>query len=178
LPADLICRSTAPAETRALAAALALVLEAGDVVALGGELGAGKTCLVQGAAQGLEVDGPVTSPTFTLVRTYEGRLPLVHCDVYRLDRLHDVLDLGDEVLADDVVTIIEWGDAIAALLPDDHLDVVLELVDGTDPDADRLVQLRCHGRWRDRLATLRELLGPWVVDDDRAGRRSGGAAPC
>ena len=124
-------------QTRQAAAAIASLLRAGDVVSLSGELGAGKTCFVQGAARALGVTRRVTSPTFMLVRSYEeADPPVVHCDVYRLDRLHDVLDLGDEVMAEDVVTFIEWGDAVGALLPDDRLDVeVLLAGDGRGPDA-------------------------------------------
>lgn len=165
---DLTCRTTGPEHTRDLAAALATVLRPGDAVALSGELGAGKTCFVQGAARGLGVDARITSPTFMLMKTYdEGRVPIVHCDVYRLDRLHDVLDLGDEVLAPDVVTFVEWGDAIAPLLPDDRLDVELVLADAHDPDGDRLLRLRAMGRWRDRLPALTDALAPWVDEGDR-----------
>jgi tRNA threonylcarbamoyladenosine biosynthesis protein TsaE len=173
---DLICRTAGPEHTRALAGALATLLRAGDAVALSGELGAGKTCFVQGAAAALGITGRVTSPTFTLVRTYdEGRLPVVHCDVYRLDRLHDVLDLGDEVLAPDVVTFVEWGDAIEALLPDGRLDVELVLADATDPDGDRLVRLRASGDWRERLDELAELLSPWTTTTP--ARPPAGAGP-
>jgi tRNA threonylcarbamoyladenosine biosynthesis protein TsaE len=97
-------------------------------------------------------------------------LPVVHCDVYRLDRLHDVLDLGDEVLAPDVVTFVEWGDAIAPLLPDDRLDLELVLVDGSDPEGDRLLCFRARGAWRDRLAELTAALAPWR--DDRPDERA------
>src|SRR5688572_23076479 len=87
------------AETRRLAATVAGALRAGDVVALTGELGAGKTCFVQGAAAALGVTERVTSPSFLLRRDYHGDLPLVHLDVYRLERLQDVIDLGiDDVL--------------------------------------------------------------------------------
>jgi tRNA threonylcarbamoyladenosine biosynthesis protein TsaE len=161
--ADLTCCTAGPEHTRELAAALATVLGPGDAIALSGELGAGKTCFVQGAARGLGIASRVTSPTFTLVRTYdEGRVPVVHCDVYRLDRLHDVLDLGDEVLAADVVTFVEWGDAIIPLLPEDRLDVELVLADRDDPDGDRLVLVRAFGAWRERLEALTDLLQPWL----------------
>jgi tRNA threonylcarbamoyladenosine biosynthesis protein TsaE len=166
---DLTCRTTGPDHTRDLAAALAEVLRAGDVVSLAGELGAGKTCFVQGAARGLGVTGRVTSPTFTLVRSYlDGRLPLVHCDVYRLDRLHDVLDLGDEVLAPDVVTFVEWGDAVEPLLPDDRLDVEVVVADPHDPDGDRLVRLRCLGRFAGRRDELADAAAPWIVPTEDA----------
>ncbi len=153
-------RSGGPDETRAVAAAVAALLGPGDVVVLGGELGAGKTCFVQGAAQALGVTGRVTSPTFTLVRTYpEATPPIVHCDVYRLDRLHDVLDLGDEVFADDVVTFVEWGDAIGPLLPADRIDVEVLIADATEPEGDqaegdRVIVLDAVGAWRERAGEL------------------------
>jgi len=161
--AELSLRSETPDQTRAVGAALAGLLEPGDVVALSGELGAGKTCLVQGAARALGVTRRVTSPTFTLVRTYlDARVPIVHCDVYRLDRLQDVLDLGDEVLAPDVITFVEWGDAIASLLPDERLDVELTLADGDDLDGARVVRLRLAGaRWERRLDALTAACADW-----------------
>lgn len=159
---DLVLRTGTPDETREVAAAVATLLQPGDVIALTGELGAGKTCFVQGAAHALGINGRVTSPTFTLVRIYDGPLPIVHCDVYRLDRLQDVLELGDEVLAPDVVTLIEWGDAIAPLLPDDRLEVVLEVDRAVAGNGDaeladalpRRISLRAHGTWAARLAAL------------------------
>lgn len=166
----LLLRSSDPDQTRALAAAVASVLAPGDVVALSGELGAGKTCFVQGAAARLGIEGRVTSPTFTLVRTYlDAPVPVVHCDVYRLDRLQDVLDLGDEVLAPDVVTFVEWGDAIASVLPDDRLEIEVTIADAGDPDgvpepgdADRIVRLRPRGpAWRDRAAALADACAAW-----------------
>ncbi len=114
-----------PDDTRAAAAALAELLEPGDVVALSGDLGAGKTCFVQGAARQLGVELPVTSPTFVLVKFLPGRIPVVHVDVYRLERLRDVHDLGEDVFAADVVTFVEWGDTIRGLLPEDRLEVEL-----------------------------------------------------
>lgn len=153
-------RSDSPRSTQRIAAALAAVLVPGDVVALSGELGAGKTCFVQGAAQGLGIDELVTSPTFVLVRSYQGRLPLVHCDVYRLETLRDVQDLGEDVLADDVVTMIEWGDAVRAILPEERLEV--ELVHDEPPDdatsTARIVRLRAYGTsWSERADVLAEL---------------------
>jgi len=105
-------------ETRALAARLAPHLQAGDVVVLVGDLGSGKTTFAQGVARGLGVEGPVTSPSFTLVQQYEGRLPVAHVDVYRLDRIQELHDLGFEELVDGAgVTLVEWGDAVAQAMP-------------------------------------------------------------
>ena len=151
------------AETRRLATAIAELLAPGDVVALSGELGAGKTCFVQGAAAGLGVTSNVTSPTFVLVRTYRGRLPLVHVDVYRLQRLQDVLDLGDDVFAADAVTCVEWGDAILSLLPEDRLDVEIVHVDGAD-DAARCLTVTPRGAWQERVLGLTAAVQPWRGD--------------
>src|SRR5439155_18645540 len=90
----------AATDTRAIGRAIGAVLQPGDVVSLTGDLGAGKTTFVQGAAQALGVDDAVVSPTFTLVRQYAGSVPVRHVDVYRLDRVQDVLDLGIEEMVD------------------------------------------------------------------------------
>ncbi len=151
--------SAGPHDTRAIAAALAGLLSPGDVVSLSGELGAGKTCFVQGAARALGFSGRVTSPTFTLVRRYDAeRLPVVHVDVYRLDGLGDLGDLGDEVLDGEVVTMIEWGDALGPLLPVDRVDVEVVLADGIDDVLGRLVRVTGQGRWAERRQELGEAL--------------------
>lgn len=175
-PATGVTLRTADATgTQTVGAALAAHLRPGDVVSLAGELGAGKTCLVQGVAHALRVPGRVTSPTFVLVRSYAGRLRLVHVDVYRLDNLRDVLDLGDEVFAPDAVTFIEWGDAVATVLPDDRLDVELVLSDVDDLEATtRRVRLVARGSWASRIADLRDDLGTFVVDDGRGPAPSDG----
>lgn len=159
----LTLRSTGPDDTRALAAAVAGVLRPGDVVSLSGELGAGKTCFVQGAARALGVTDRVTSPTFMLVKSYVGdALPVVHGDVYRLDRVSDVEDLGDELLAPDAVTFLEWGDAVASFLPADRLEVELLIDDPEDVDADRVLHLTARGDWGDRLGALTAALDRWI----------------
>lgn len=121
--------SESPAATRALAARLGARLQAGDVVALFGDLGAGKTCFVQGLAEGMGVTGPVTSPTFILMRQHPGSPPLCHADAYRLDSPEALDDLGlDDVLTSCVVAI-EWADRVLAALPEERLDVTLTTVD-------------------------------------------------
>ena len=100
--------------TRALAGALAELLEPGDVLLLAGELGAGKTAFTQGLGAGLGIDEQITSPTFTLARHYEGRIALHHVDVYRLERFSEMQDIGvAELLDTGGVPVIEWGHAIA-----------------------------------------------------------------
>ena len=155
-------RSTHPDATAALGRALARLLGPGDVVVLTGPLGAGKTRLVQGLAAGLDVPGRVTSPTFVLVRRHAGRLPLVHVDAYRLDDAADLAALDDDVLAEDVVTCIEWGGNVAAALPADRLDVELA-VDGEDGDAPRIVVISGHGAtWHARADALDGLVDELV----------------
>lgn len=115
------------AATLALGHQLGEALRAGDVVALVGELGAGKTTLVHGLAAALGVTGPVPSPTFVLMREHIGRERLVHVDAYRLGGEDDAWAIGlDEHLPGDGVTVIEWADRIAGLLPDETLWVHLE----------------------------------------------------
>lgn len=163
-PAGLTLATDDAAATRTVGAAVAAHLRPGDVVSLAGELGAGKTCLVQGVAAALGVQSRVTSPTFVLVKAYEGRLRLVHADVYRLNHLQDVLDLGDEVFAPDAATFVEWGDAVATVLPDDRLDAELVLADPDDLDSTRRrIHLVAHGSWSARMAALREDLSAMVV---------------
>lgn len=147
-------------DTRAIGAALAELLQPGDALALTGELGAGKTTLVQGLARGLGFTGPVVSPTFTLVREYPGRLRVVHVDVYRLDRVQDVIDLGlEEMIDDDGVLVVEWGDAIEELLPAEHLLVELT---APGPDERRRIELAGVGpSWAARWERLEQVLEPW-----------------
>lgn len=147
-----ICSRSAP-ETMALGVRLAGLLRPGDVVVLSGDLGAGKTVLAKGIAAGLGVTGPVVSPTFTIVREYEGDVPLLHLDVYRLDHLQEVIDLGlDEILDGHAVTVVEWGEAVSALLPADRLEVVLTAPPPEEADDDtRVIELHGAGpSWQER----------------------------
>ncbi len=102
----------------------------GDVVALSGDLGAGKTCFIQGLAEGLSVSDPVTSPTFVLIAEYAGRLPLYHVDLYRTESLDEVRALGlDELIGGewgDGVTAIEWAEKAEPLLPTGTIRVRLD----------------------------------------------------
>ncbi len=154
---DLVSR--APDETRKFAAALAELLVPGDVVSLTGELGAGKTAFVQGAARALGVEGPVLSPTFVLVREYKGDMPIYHVDVYRLEKMQEVHDLGFEDFLDPGgVVFVEWGDAIEALLPDSHLRVELT----TEADDTRRLRVSARGpAWAPRWERLEGVLQPW-----------------
>lgn len=104
--------------TREIGARLGQQARPGDIFAVCGDLGAGKTCLIQGVAAGLGVAEPVTSPTFILIAEYAGRLPLYHVDLYRTDSLDEIRALGlEELLRGEGVTVIEWADKAEALLP-------------------------------------------------------------
>jgi len=156
---SLHCRSLA--DTRGVASALANMARTGDVLILSGEMGAGKTAFAQGFAAGLGVDEPVTSPTFTLVHTYDtGRVNLHHADLYRLDRLSEVADLAlAELVEGDGILLVEWGDPAASMLGD-HLEIRL-LHDERDDDA-RLVTVRGVGRaWAARWERVEAAVAPW-----------------
>ncbi len=154
--AGLRLRSADEATTKAIGAALAGLLDSGDVVGLAGDLGAGKTRLVQGAAAALGVDDPVLSPTFMLLREYDGDLPVHHVDAYRLAGPVELEDLGlDEVLAADAVAFVEWADRVAAALPESWLELVLHIRD----DDTREVDVRPHGpAWAARAEELKAAL--------------------
>lgn len=98
------------------------LLEKNDVLILTGELGAGKTTFTKGLAKGLQISQMIKSPTYTIVREYEGRLPLYHLDVYRIEGDADSIDL-DEFLFGGGITVIEWGNLLGQDLPDDYLEV-------------------------------------------------------
>lgn len=149
-------------ETRAVGEALAALLRPRDAVILTGELGAGKTTLVQGIARGLEVPDQVVSPTFLLVREYRGRLDIAHVDVYRLDRIQDVVDLGLEELGDgDAVLLVEWGDVIEEVLPADHVTIELS---GADSGEARLIAMSPGGQtWIERWERVEQVLSSWNV---------------
>lgn len=156
-------RSQGVEETRALGEAVASLLRAGDVVVLAGDLGAGKTALAQGIGRGLGVEEHLASPSFVIVREYEGRLPLSHVDVYRLDHVQELHDLGfEEVVDDGRVTVVEWGDRVTPLLPESRLEVFLRAGAGRD---EREIECVARGpRWSVREAALRSALAPWAGD--------------
>lgn len=146
------------AGTRAIAEALAGVCRAGDVLVLAGEMGAGKTAFSQGFARGLGITEPVTSPTFTIVREYPGpRLDLHHLDVYRLDQIQEVAELGiGEMLEEEAVMLVEWGDAVLPMLGENRLEIRITFGDGDD---DRILEITGHGPlWRERAEQIAAIL--------------------
>jgi len=128
-------RSRSPGETRGLAARLGRWLKPGDVLALTGELGSGKTEFVHGLARGLEVPSqvPVASPSFSLAHEYPGRCLLVHLDLYRLEALPpELLGELEEYLASPAVVAVEWAERLQPLLPQDYLEVRLTMASETE----------------------------------------------
>jgi tRNA threonylcarbamoyladenosine biosynthesis protein TsaE len=147
-------------QTRTIGRCIAPLLRAGDVVVVAGGLGAGKTTFTQGLAAGLGVTDRVVSPTFTLTREYEGRLRLVHVDLYRLDRAQEVLDLGLEDVADGAVLVVEWGDVAAAYLTPEHLEVHLTADIDSGADDERTIAITFRGRsWMPRADAVAGAVG-------------------
>lgn len=129
---QLVFSSGSPEQTLYCGRLLGLLLDVGDVVGLIGELGAGKTTLTQGIAKGLGVgnDCYVTSPTFTIMNEYKGRIPVYHLDFYRIESPLEIDNLGlEEYLPGEGVTIIEWAEKIEKFLPKEHLMIMLDHVD-------------------------------------------------
>ncbi|MFQ6093076.1 MAG: tRNA (adenosine(37)-N6)-threonylcarbamoyltransferase complex ATPase subunit type 1 TsaE [bacterium] len=121
-----------PEETHRFGQELARGLEPGAVIALIGDLGSGKTCLTQGMCTGLEVTEYVTSPSFTLINEYQGRLPVYHFDLFRIDEPKQTLDLGcEEYLYGDGVCIIEWAEKMGPFLPDDRIEIRIRRIGKT-----------------------------------------------
>jgi tRNA threonylcarbamoyladenosine biosynthesis protein TsaE len=154
------CTTSHEDETRKLGEAVSALARPGDVVLLGGDLGAGKTRFTQGFARGLGVTEQVTSPTFTLVRPYEdGRLTLVHADLYRAEGEEAVDLVLSELDPGSGVCVIEWGEPAAPLLPSGHLEIRLEL--GDDDDERRITLIPVGEGWAQRQADLVRAAAPW-----------------
>ncbi len=154
-------------ETRQVGAQLGeTLLRPGDLVVLAGPLGSGKTAFAQGVARGLGVTDPVVSPTFTIVREYSGRVPLAHVDLYRLERLQELHDLGFDEILDDRVTLVEWGDAAGPLLPADRLEIRLDMP-GHD-EHEREIRTAVHGEsWQSRARRLEDLMASFQGEPAR-----------
>lgn len=121
-----VLKTHSAAGTEELGRVLGGLLLPGDVICLSGELGAGKTVFARGVARGLGVGGAVTSPTFTLINEYAGRLPFYHLDVYRLGGAEDMDDLGyAEYFYGSGVTVVEWAERVAAVLPEERLEIYI-----------------------------------------------------
>jgi tRNA threonylcarbamoyladenosine biosynthesis protein TsaE len=135
-----IFRTTSAEQTRAVGAAIATCLRPGTAVLLSGDLGSGKTTLAQGIAAGLGVKDPVVSPTFAIVREYEGDVPVAHVDVYRLERMQELHDLGfEEVVDGERVVLIEWADLVMPVVGTGGQRVVVRMSQPDDGDDDERV---------------------------------------
>jgi tRNA threonylcarbamoyladenosine biosynthesis protein TsaE len=150
-------------DTRAFASVLSSVLRSGDVVLLIGDMGAGKTTFVQGLAAGLDVQEPVTSPTFVLLHTYNGRTPLHHADLYRLEQLDEVLDLGITELVDEGgIALIEWADRAPHAFPSDVLRLELSYGDDDGDNVRRFVLEGTGPKWAERNHELATVVQQWI----------------
>ena len=126
------CRTSSGEETINLGLRLGTLLNEGDIVALAGDLGSGKTWFTKGVALGLEIssDTVITSPSFSLMNEYQGRCALFHIDVYRLENISDFLDAGlDEYLYGNGVTVMEWADGWPEVLPERSIKIQLVILD-------------------------------------------------
>ena len=156
--------SESPQETRTLAGRVAGLCRPGDVVLLVGDLGAGKTVFAQGFAAALGVPGPVTSPTFALVRQYRCGADspvglLIHADVYRTGSLHEVADLAlAELVEEDAVALVEWGDLAAPALGASALEITLTAPDPVGAPERRVLTLVGRGRWAGQAGAAAALL--------------------
>ena len=149
----LVLNSHSARETTRIGRILGQFAEVGDVFLLSGELGAGKTCLTQGIAKGLGIEEYVRSPTFVLVSVHKGRLPLYHIDIYRLDEVAEVVDLGlDEYLAGDGVSVIEWASKALEVFPQPYMLVTLDY----EGEKERQIRLEPVGERYERLLAQAE----------------------
>ena len=125
--------SHSPEDTHRIGRRLGELAQGGDVFLLVGTLGAGKTCLTQGIAWGLGIDYYASSPSFVVVKEYKGRLPLYHMDLYRLDRIEEIGELGlDDYLYGNGLCVVEWAEKGLSLLPQEHLFVRLDFLSQTE----------------------------------------------
>ena len=147
--------SHSPEQTQKIGARIGELALPGDVFLLSGRLGAGKTCLTQGIAWGLNIKEYALSPTFVIVREMHGRLPLYHIDLYRLDNINEIEDLGlDDYLYGKGACVVEWAEKALGLLPSEHLLIQIDFLS----DTVRSLQLKPSGkRYQELLAQLKTL---------------------
>jgi tRNA threonylcarbamoyladenosine biosynthesis protein TsaE len=140
-------------QTRNIGIKLGKLAAAGDIILLVGPLGAGKTCLTQGIARGLGIHEYTASPSFVLVREYQGKLPLYHIDLYRLDKIEEVTQLGlDDYLYGNGVCVVEWADKGLSVLPEEHLLIKMQIV---SPLKRRLSFVPRGSRYSEMLSKLK-----------------------
>jgi tRNA threonylcarbamoyladenosine biosynthesis protein TsaE len=153
-----------PEETRELGRQIGRLAAPGDIYLLVGNLGAGKTCLTQGIAWGLDIDEYTLSPSFVIMRELQGRLPLYHMDFYRLDNIAEISDLGlDDYLYGRGVCVIEWAEKGMDILPGDHLLIRFRYIS----DTERSIEILPHG---ERYQSLVEELQKAIVYEGKVSR--------
>ena len=147
--------SHSPEQTQKLGKRIGELALPGDVFLLAGELGAGKTCLTQGIAWGLDINEYTLSPSFVIMRELYGRLPLYHIDLYRLDRIEESMDLGlDDYLYGRGVCVVEWAEKALSILPTEHLLIKISYLS----DTERSFQMKPSSqRYLEILAQLEHL---------------------
>jgi len=119
-----------PEETKNLGKEVSKLTKPGDLLAFYGELGAGKTCFIQGISQGLKVKDYVTSPSFTIINEYQGKIPIYHFDLFRLNNAEEILEFSyEEYFYGEGLTVIEWAEKIEQLLPKEHLEIEIKFKD-------------------------------------------------
>ena len=130
--ANTLIDSKSPRDTQIIGAKIGKSLNPGDILALYGELGAGKTCFVKGLAQGLKISTEVKSPSFSIINEYPGDIPLIHMDFYRITKAIELEDLGwMEYLDADAIVVVEWAERIRNLLPSRRIDVYFQILNET-----------------------------------------------
>ena len=145
--------SNSAEQTRKIGMKLGKLAASGDVIFLVGSLGAGKTCLTQGIARGLGIHEYTASPSFVLVREYQGKLPLYHIDLYRLDRIEEVTQLGlDDYLYGNGVCVVEWADKGLSVLPGEHLLIEIQFISSTKR---KLILVPRGARYDEMLSKLK-----------------------
>ena len=158
----LVLRAKSLDDTHGVAAAVAGLARRGDIILIAGEMGAGKTAFAQGFGRALGVSEPITSPTFTIVHSYEaGGVILHHADLYRLDQLAEVADLALAELAEHHgIVLVEWGDVVESTFGE-HLIVELSAVDD-DEEARTVTIGAVGGGWSRRWSALCDAVSGWV----------------
>ena len=152
---SLLLTTSSPEETRELGKRIGKLAMSGNVVLLEGQLGAGKTCLTQGIAWGLDIDEYTLSPSFVIMRELYGRLPLYHIDLYRLDNIEESMELGlDDYLYGKGVCVVEWAEKALSILPTEYLMIKIEYLS----DTERRFELKPEGKlYEDIVTQLKKL---------------------
>ena len=153
-------KSSSPAETEAFGQSLAKVLGQGHVLCLAGDLGAGKTLLVQGLSKGLGIEDVVNSPTFTILNVYESKFPIYHFDLYRLNYAEELFDIGFyEYTEANGLSIIEWPDKFPSELPEEYLWIEIKTSENID---ERIFHVSAQGERYEQICEELKRICPFL----------------